>query len=182
MNATANDDLIDKLEQRVEKHLQEAIATFQNLDTTVLLKPSATGGWSIAQCLEHLNRYGQYYLPEVKERLERQTDSHVNNGIFKSTWLGSYFTKMMEPETGKRKLPAFKEYKPPRDLDAHNIVSEFITQQETMLKLLRAARHANLNVRVPISISRWIRLKLGDVLQFVIAHNERHIKQAKRNL
>ena len=36
--------------------------------------------------------------------------------------------------------------------------------------------------RIPISINKWIKIKLGDTFRFVIYHNERHIQQAKRVL
>jgi hypothetical protein len=88
---------------------------------------------------------------------------------------------MMQP--GKGKMKTFKEYTPPPSLDAHAVVAEFVQQQETLLGCLRQAHNANLNaIRVPISITKFIRLKLGDVLQFVIMHNERHLLQAKRNI
>ncbi|MBX3253092.1 MAG: DinB family protein [Chitinophagaceae bacterium] len=172
--------LLEDLEARVESHLADAVKIFQNLPEAALLKPSATGGWSIAQCLDHLNRYGHYYLPQIKKGLEQKTPE---NDTFKSTWLGSYFTRMMEPSTGTKKIKAFRAYVPPAQLNAHAVVAAFITQQETLLTYLKNARSSNLNIiRVPVSIARFIRLKLGDVFGFIIAHNERHIQQAKRNI
>lgn len=172
--------LLENLEARVEGHLAEAIKVFQNLPQESLLKPSATGGWSIAQCLEHLNRYGHYYLPQIQKGLDKKIPG---GNTFKSTWLGSYFTKMMEPSKGTKKVKAFKAYIPPVQLDAHATVAAFIAQQETLLSYLKQARNVDLNaVKIPVSIAKWIRLKLGDVFQFVIAHNERHIVQAKRNV
>jgi hypothetical protein len=175
--------LLDQLEAITERHLADAIRHFQNLDTTILLAPAADGGWSIAQCLEHLNRYGDHYLAEIEKGIARYNGHGTGNPIFNSTWMGRYFTKMMDPETGKRKIKAFKEYKPVRDLDAHAVVAKFIAQQEELLKLLHSSRTVDLNtIRIPVSIARFIRLRLGDVLGFFIAHNERHIRQAKRNL
>lgn len=57
--------------QRVEDHLQQAIGLFQNLPERELLQPSSTGGWSIAQCLDHLNSYGHYYLPKIQEGMKK---------------------------------------------------------------------------------------------------------------
>jgi len=34
--------------------------------------------------------------------------------------------------------------------------------------------------KTAISISKWIKLKLGDTLRVVIYHNQRHMAQAKR--
>ncbi|MFT3750147.1 MAG: DinB family protein [Agriterribacter sp.] len=171
---------LNRLYQRVENHLYQAIHVFQNMSEQSLLMAPATGGWSIAQCLQHLNEYGNYYLPVIEQAINKHSDTANPN--FKSSWLGSYFTKMMEPETGKKKMKAFKKYDPPRQLNAYTVVAEFIQQQEQLLLLLYKASSADLNKRIPISLTPLIRLKLGDVFQFVIAHNERHVQQAKKLL
>lgn len=173
--------LLDSLEATAERHLQQALQ-LQNLPNNVLLTPAANGGWSIAQCLEHLNRYGHYYLPAIQQQLAAN-DNNTGSNVFTSTWLGNYFTRMMDPQTGKKKYKAFKDYIPPVKLDAHAIIATFISQQEELLVIIGKSRQADINrVKIPISISRFIKLKLGDVLQFVIAHNERHIQQADNNL
>lgn len=174
--------LLSSLESRVESHLQEAVRVFQNLDEKTLLLPSPTGGWSIAQCLEHLNSYGHYYLPQLFKSLEKAKTT-AGETVYKSTWLGNYFVKMMEPSTGTRKFNAFNDHIPSPQLDAYTVVAEFIHQQEQLLRMLTLSRKADLNgPKIPISIASWIKLKPGDVLRFLIAHNERHIQQAKRNL
>lgn len=178
MNATTKIDLLDHLNCRVQRHLDIAVSKFQNLDESTLMKPSSNGGWSIAQCLDHLNSYGDFYLPEIEKALKSSEGSP--QGKFRSGWLGGYFAKMMEPSD--KKYPALKGHIPPLNLDAYAVVIKFISQQEDLLKYLQLAAHADLNFRVPTSISSLIKLKLGDVFQFLIAHNERHVQQALRNL
>jgi len=173
-------DLIDTLEDQVESHINDAVKIFQNLTPEALLKPANNGGWSIAQCLWHLNSYGGYYLPEIKSGLDKKYPARAE---FKSTWLGSYFTQTMKPGAQMKKYKAFKGHVPPGELDAHKVVAEFIQQQEQLLGYLKQARQADMNrIRIPISILSWIKLKLGDVFQFIIAHDERHLQQARRNL
>jgi hypothetical protein len=174
--------LLQTLEEKVETHLREAIDIFQNQDDQPLLTLAANGGWSVAQCLEHLNRYGNFYLPELSKAFEK-SKNRTPVSQFKSSWVGHRFTRMMDPVTGKTKYSAFKTYKPQPGLNAHQVVAEFIAQQEKLLLLLRDARHQDLNkVMIPMSVARFIRLKAGDVFQFIIAHNERHLLQAKRVL
>ncbi len=174
--------LLNRLEEKVEGHLREAIDLFQNQDEQALLKPAANGGWSVAQCLEHLNRYGNFYLPELRKSFDKNP-IRKNVPWFKSSWVGYRFTRMMDPVTGKMKIGAFKKYKPQPALNAHAVVAEFIAQQEMLLLLLREARQIDLNkTLIPMSVAKFIRLRAGDVFQFLIAHNERHILQAKRNL
>lgn len=183
MEDIKSEELVRKLEQRVEAHLELAIKELQNLNEKSLLASERGGGWSVAQCLWHLNSYGDYYLPEIEKRIMEVKKSGGKDKRFRSTWLGSYFTKMMEPTTGAKKIKAFKKHIPTLDLDAYAVVSEFIRQQEKLLELLSASEKVDLNkVKVPISISKWIKLKLGDVFGFVIAHDERHIQQIQRVL
>ena len=174
--------LLDHLEASVERHLHLAIYHFQNQPVEVLLAPSVTGGWSMAQCLEHLNRYGDFYLPAMMRALDRRA-GRADNPTFTGTWFGNYFTRMMQPDTGRRKIKAMKAYAPPPQLDGYAVVAEFIHQQETLLGLLRRARQADLTAtRVPLSIAPFFRLRLGDVFGFVIAHDERHVQQALRHI
>ena len=170
--------LLDTIEEQVESQVNDAIKIFQNLSGEVLLKSGANGGWSIAQCLWHLNSYGDYYLPKIKSGLAK---NYPANPHFKSTCLGIYFTRIMKPGAQMKKFKAFKDHVPPVEMDPHKIVAEFIQQQELLLSYLKQARQTDMNkIRISISILKWVKLKLGDVFQFIVAHNERHLQQAKK--
>lgn len=181
MKEISNQQWMTSLEGQVEVHLSDAIRIFQNMEESTLNFPSTSGGWSITECLWHLNSYGNYYLPLIEKSVEH-AETLKSLGTFKSGRLGNYFTNMMKPGSAK-KMKAFKNHIPPRDLNAHEVVAEFIRQQEFLLKLIRIAATKDLNrIKIPISIARFIRLKLGDVIQFIVAHDERHIQQAKKNI
>ena len=182
MRAVNQEELLEALEGTVERHIQQAVSVFQNLAENELLKPAANGGWSIAQCLAHLNSYGDYYLPRIKAGVESQKGTPVA-ATFKSSWLGRLFTRMMDPATSSKKYQAMREHLPPAALDAHAVVREFVRQQEELLLYLRLCQKVDLNsIQIPVSVLKWIHLKLGDVLQFLIAHSQRHLVQASRNL
>ncbi|MFM7022373.1 MAG: hypothetical protein ACKOXB_05295 [Flavobacteriales bacterium] len=56
-------------------------------------------------------------------------------------------------------------------------------QQKQTLELLEAAGKVDLKkVKTSVSISKFIRLRLGDTFRFVIYHNQRHIAQAQKVL
>ena len=182
MKAISKFELLSTLEQQTEKHLTEAVHVFQNLPEKTLLKPAANGGWSIAQCLAHLNSYGKFYLPAIAHAIDHPAGNACTEN-FKSGWLGNYFTKMMQPGSSQKKYRSPKDHSPVADLNAPAVIAEFIEQQEQLIMYLRKAKAVNINAtRVPVSISKWIRLKLGDSFRFLIAHNERHLLQAKRHL
>lgn len=182
MATISNAELIRQLEFKVDEHFRLAVTTYQNLSESELLRPSETAGWSIAQCLWHLNSYGHFYLPKIDAALSANQPLNSAN-MFRTGWLGEYFTKMMRPGNGSKKMKAFKSHVPPVVLEPYTEVAEFIRQQETLLKLLRKAENYDMNkIKIPISISSMIRLKLGDVFAFIVEHDERHIQQANRNI
>lgn len=170
------------LEEQVESHLQDAVRHFQNLDERTLSQPSPTGGWSIAQCLDHLNSYGHYYLPYLQEGLERALKSHSSN-TYIGSWLGSYLIRLMDPGRSRTKFKAIKQHQPTELINPYVVVATFIDQQERMLGLLKLAQQADVNkIRIPLSITVYVRLPLGDILQFMVVHTKRHLIQAKRNM
>lgn len=179
--------LLENLQTQTERHLQKAIKDWQNLPPKLLAKPPAAGKWSAAQCLEHLNFYGKFYLPAIENAIQQaRVVGSRPTADFRAGWLGGRFTKMMLPVSDgggslKNKMSAPKNARPSVAPDPAAVLAEFIEQREKMIVLLDAAAEVNLNsVRVPISIARWLRLKLGDVLMFMTAHDFRHLLQAER--
>ena len=170
-----------RLEQQVEGHIQEAVHYFQNLDEATLNRPSASGGWSITQCLAHLISYGQYYLPRLKQGLDNSAAQSKTN-VFQSSWLGAFLARLMDPQTSRRTFKAHQRHQPAHGLSAQRVVAEFIDQQEELIRLLRQAEQIDVQaIRIPLSVAPWLRLPLGDILLFLVTHDERHIQQAKRN-
>ena len=80
----------------------------------------------------------------------------------------------------KNKMKASRHYIPEKSLNVETVINEFIQHQQKLLHLLEIARRRNLNsIHIPISISKMIRLKLGDMLRFLVAHEQRHMIQAR---
>ena len=177
------EDLIDKLQKDV-RQLISAAEHLRQTDPVKLSYPPAEGSWSVAQCLEHLNAYNRYYLPQIEKSI-----SHISkdlNAWFVPGFWGERFTKMMTPSnvyevTNKMKAP--KGYRPEGGLNVVAVFDEFIAHQHKLLRLLDVSRKRNLNtIRIPISISKFIKLKLGDTYRFLIAHEQRHMIQARNAL
>jgi DinB superfamily len=176
--------LLDDLYNQVEAAIDKAITHWQQLPAHVMNKAPDIGKWSAAQCLEHLNSYGYYYLPAIKEAFTASKVPPDNE--FKSGMLGNYFYKLMLTDSNgtiKKKMAAPKKHQPPADLDPASVLSEFISQLEKIGMLITAAKQKNIaKVKVSISIAPFIKLKAGDVLLFYVAHIRRHMHQAGRAL
>jgi hypothetical protein len=148
-------------------------------DPETLMKQPGENRWSVAQIIEHLNSYGRYYLPRIKTSLAET--NHVSSAYYTPGWLGDYFTKSMLPKNNGQvtnKMQAPKDHRPSNDIDNRSVLEEFLQQEYLLLELLDKAETVNLEkIRIPISISRFIKLKLGDTFRFLIAHHQRHFVQ-----
>lgn len=177
--------LLNGLYEETEHFLNKAVSEWQMIRHPQFGHKATPEKWSAAQCLAHLNSYGRYYLPAIEKAIQKAA-KNKSALPFKAGWLGNYFTRMMLPaENGipAKKMAAPKEHYPGIIPDSFQIVGEFIEQQEKLLKLIDAARNIDLNkAKCPISIAPFIKLKLGDVFLFLIAHNYRHVLQAERAL
>ncbi len=185
MKTQKNETLINELLDQTETILKKAIAEWQLLPhSRFALKPSPES-WSANECLQHLNSYGRYYLPAIEKSIAQAKNDNPTDE-FASGWLGNYFTKLMLPtKEGKlsKKMKSPKDHTPKTIIESHIVITEFIDQQEKLLQLLTIAKKMDLNKsKVGISIAPFIKLKLGDVFMFLIAHIVRHTQQAESAL
>ncbi len=175
--------LLENLYEQSEQTIKKAISEWQQLPSDYLLAQPGEGQWSAAQCLEHLNSYGRYYLPAMEKAIDAHQASQPRHR-FTSGWLGNYFYQLMlvdEKGAVKKKMKAPKNHRPAVQLNAANVLSEFISQQEKLLQLVTRAHGVDIQTaRVPISIAPFIKLSLGDTFLFYIAHIGRHLAQAER--
>jgi hypothetical protein len=166
------------------QHIIEAAEHIRNSDKNKLVYQLGKEKWSVIQILEHMNAYGRYYLPAIAKAIEE--DYGQRNAWFEPGFWGNYFTKSMKPTNVhevKNKMKAMKAYTFPNSLNIDAVLKEFIDQQHILLGLLEKAKEKNLNtIRIPITLTSLIQLKLGDVFRFLVAHEQRHMIQARNTL
>lgn len=162
--------------------------TKQNLNTIEVLlqkplkelnKKKDAKSWSALECIAHLNIYGSFYLPEIENAIANASLS--NSKIFKSGFLGSYFVNLIKPKDRLNPMKTLEKFNPlGSELNKDTLIT-FKEQQLRLLQLLSKASHLNLTkAKTAVSISKFIKMRLGDTLQFVIYHNQRHLIQAKK--
>lgn len=175
-------ELLNQLQADIRQIILEA-NYLKSIDPGILLQQPAAGKWSVIQVLEHLNSYGNYYLIAIERSLEQDKPA---SEVFKPGWIGDYFTKLMKPgenRTIRHKMQSPKDHRPHSHPDAFPVLTTFLEQQHYLLELLEKARTKNIGkIRTPISISRLIKLKAGDVFRFLIAHEQRHFVQIENTL
>jgi uncharacterized damage-inducible protein DinB len=155
-------------------------------DNQITWRPSAES-WNIQEVLSHLNSYSTYYHQTFIDKIQNTKfknvkESFVPSPLGRSAWKSM---KLGRLNNIKRKFRAPKNLNPSLDLNLidHEPVVNFINNQGELITILDNAENVNLKkVKIPISISKIVRLRLGDALMFVIYHNERHIQQVKNIL
>jgi len=171
--------LIDELLLMLEASTLVA-KSFASLNAEMLNYKPEPDKWSILECIEHLNLYGDFYLPEIERRIIESNNSTPKT-LFRSGVLGNYFANLMLVKNG-----SIKKMKTPQDKDPQNsklnstVIDRFLKQQEKLVTLLNKARTTDLtSTKCSISLSKWIKLRLGDTFRFLIFHIDRHLKQAE---
>lgn len=161
------------------KQILNQVEKLKNYDLQTLTWKENATSWSILECLEHLNLYGDFYLPEIENKIKNSKTSFDTE--FKSGILGNYVAKSMLPKEKLNKMKTFKDKNPLNSNLNKTVIDKFNNQQIKLLELLNQSRKVSLNkVKIQTSISRFIRLKLGDTFQFYINHNIRHLAQIDR--
>jgi hypothetical protein len=173
-----SENLIQSLLEQTRQIINQ-IEKLKNYELQTLTWKENETSWSILECLEHLNLYGDFYLPQLEKEIKNSTTT--TDIEFKSGMLGNYFAKSMLPKENLNKMKTFKDKNPLNaDLDK-TVIDKFINQQIKLLDLLNQSRNVSLNkVKIQTSISSLIKLRLGDTFQFFINHIIRHLEQIDR--
>lgn len=159
----------------------DQLVALKELGPEELNRRSTSDSWSVLECIEHLKRYSDFYNPEIAKRI--QESRHPAQEVFRSGLLGEYFAKTMLPKEKGSKMKTFKVMDPIHSNVPRSVLDTFIEQQKVLLGLLDQARKVSLNkTKTSISISKLIKLKLGDTMRVVVYHEQRHMKQIERVL
>lgn len=157
----------------------ETVQKLKELKIDEMNKKNAPNKWSILECIEHLNLYGSFYLPAIERAiLSKKTVS--NPGIFKSGIIGDYFVNLIKIKPDKvKKMSTAKSMNPFGQSLTITTIDRFLKQQEQLKVLLNQAKYVDMTrAKTPVSISKFIKLRLGDTLRFMVYHIERHVAQA----
>ncbi len=187
MNGIDSNILLQELEQITEANLSFIEQEVKTLSAEQLQWKQHADSWNVVQVLAHLNAYSGYYQKTIREkisktRFKQPAEYFVSSPLGRSAWKS---VKLGNLKNIKRKLKSPRAYNPllSPQLLLGSQIEDFIQFQIDLKELLQAAAKVNLRrVRIPISLSKFIKLRLGDALMFHIYHNERHIEQIRRIL
>jgi hypothetical protein len=170
-----SDKLIQKQIEQTKEIINQ-VERLKHIDIQTLTWKENENSWSMLECLEHLNLYGDFYFPQIESKIKNSKTK--NELVFKTGLLGNYFAKSMLPKEKLNKMKTFKDKNPIHSKLDTSVINKFLSQQFKLLDLLNLSQNVSLNkIKIETSISKMLKLKLGDTFQFIINHNIRHIKQ-----
>lgn len=173
--------LITELLDRTEL-LKANTQVFFRLTEEQLRHRPAPGKWSIAEIYGHLNLSMDASIRAILSRITKAPDRPGDE--YTSSLLGdwAYSVIMPRPDGSVFRLKAMKTQRPdPAMLDGREELGAFQRHCDALDDILRHVASKDLRrIRIPFFVPRVIRLRLGDVLRFLVAHGERHLLQAQR--
>ena len=160
---------------------QDVAAIVANLDDGPFTWRPAPDRWSIGECFEHLNLTAAAYVPAIDAAI---ADARARNlrsaGPFAYPMLERLFVAWNEPPV-RRRGKAFKAYRPPSRLSPDPVMNAFSSWQDRLAERVKGADGLDLRRarrRSPIvPIMKW---SLGTMFALVLAHERRHIWQARQ--
>ena len=153
----------------------------EGLPATAWSRRPPSGGWSIGECLMHLNITSERYVPLLDDALRSiRTRGLLADGTLRRDFLGYMLSSFLEPPARMRIVtpPPFR----PSQVDPMPDVLERFDylQQELLVRLERGAGLALDRQRIVSPFNSRVRYNLYAAFCVLTAHQRRHLWQAER--
>ncbi|HSN68328.1 MAG TPA: DinB family protein [Thermoanaerobaculia bacterium] len=135
--------------------------------------------WSAADCLAHLSATNERYVRRLERIIAEARPS--DSPRYVPTLVGRLFKAQMEPPVRLR-LPAPKVFVPPGAIRSRaEVLAEFQESQARIARAIESAAALDFSrVKMRSPASRFLRMNLWDAFQVIVAHERRHLWQARR--
>lgn len=137
--------------------------------------------WSIGQNLNHLNVGDLMVLPAFDRAIaEGRAAGKTGSGPFRYGWFSRFMIREMEPPPRRRMKTPMKG-SAGADHRAGDVVPEFSRVRDELARRVRESDGLDLaRIRTISPVNRLIRLPLGAYFAFILAHDRRHLWQARQ--
>ncbi|HXV85498.1 MAG TPA: DinB family protein [Gemmatimonadales bacterium] len=173
---------VGDLVSQFEAIAADAKALVEPLPEAVFNRQPASGGWSVGQCMEHLNITERAMLANMRPAAQAvQLSGTPASQPTRHGWLMGWFIGTMEPPV-KRRIRTRSGFIPPATLVKDAVLGEFLRLHQEVLRMLREVDGRDLSAKVQSPFSRFLRYKLGSAFALMAAHDRRHLWQARQAL
>lgn len=177
MPAEGLDAIVTELQEAAEQ-ARHLIETTDARFFTVRPNP---GSWSASECIAHLNISTELFLPVLGPALEDARKRNLLSDKPPSMdLLGRILRWFLEPPIRQR-VKTSAPFVPKAVRAKAESLGEFISLQEKLLALARAARGIDLKkVRIVSPFDKRVKYNLYSAFRIVAAHQRRHLWQAEQ--
>jgi hypothetical protein len=172
--------------QEIKADLETASARLERLYQVLSADAWTTrppgGGWSPAECVAHLNRTSDEFLPLMREALRGAkplpagSQRSMRRGLF--GWL---LWAIMPPPVRFTRSKATAPFLPSPELDVAELRGEFGRLQRELVELLESTRGQAIDgVYIASPFNARVRYNLFACLGILARHEHRHLWQAER--
>lgn len=135
--------------------------------------------WSILQHVEHIHLHNNSFIKKTFDSLKnlpKRPDIYEPNQPFRSSPTGSLYINSISADS-QLKMRALPNFVPSHNLNRSSTLNNFKVSSDKMFKLIEESRLINLNnIRLTVPGCNVL-FYLGDVLQIIVQHTKRHLKQ-----
>ncbi len=173
-------DLIAQLEVELRAALAEIRTRFATLDPNALRHRPSPEVWNILECMAHLNRYADDYIPGINRAIHRaKARCWMPGDSVLYTARGRRLVRRADPANGKT-YKAGKRYNFTHQPVEPEVIKSLIIKYEQLLRILESAKEVDINRSTVDKVGSWFgHYSLGNLLEFLIKHNRRHLQQAQ---
>lgn len=171
---------VEAFRRQFDEIAAEAEALVAPLTDAQLYWRPAPDAWSIAECLEHLNVTARVYLPSLDAGIaEAVRRGCYGRGPYHYNPLGRLLVWAEAPPPRIR-LRAPRPFVPVPRRPRHELMAAFKAYQVQYVDRLRQSNGVDLaRARVALPRLPWLRIPLGSGFALTIAHERRHLWQAR---
>jgi len=188
-------DALAGLHADLERHREVTLQRWRAEPDVALERRPSAKRWSAADCLEHIGRANDMYLRHMEravERAEQQGSAPVDE--YRPGALGRRLCAALAPGArpqrggpGKIRFkgPTLRRYDPLRDPERIPVaatIQRYGAQLDRMVRLLERCEGIDLHARSNTLLGPFLRLRLGDMWSYLVAHTDRHLEQGRRAL
>jgi len=171
---------IEQFRQQFEQMSRDADALVGPLSDQQFAWQPRAEAWSVALCIEHLNTTARLYLPQLDEAIANAIRRGTyGEGPFSYNVFGRLLTAAMEPPARFR-VTTPRQFEPPPVRPRAEVMAAFRAYQVQFVDRLRQANGLDLaRAKVQSPVSWWLRFSLGSGFALMLAHERRHLWQAR---
>jgi hypothetical protein len=167
---------LESIRQELNVNSERAKQLFAGLSDAQLLEKPPSGGWSVAECVAHLNLATEEFYKRGSLELK---DVPKSAGRLHADFVGKLLAWVLEPPYRiKTKTMPFAT---PTKIDASSVLPEFLAiQSKLQQKLNESEGQAIDKVKIASPFGEKISYNLYSFFLITTAHQRRHLWQAEQ--